>query len=172
MGKFELMEHTRKIIDLVDPAFTDVPDVLDLIVLNKAITLNHRNVKKDDNDVSVTREDQGMINAFSRHNAHHVEITDKLSELKKQLENINEAKEELELQIEDDKVPLKIGEVFVHFEQDDTAPYLDQLVEKMEKQVRQLEAEASSTKEKMNGLKGRLYAKFGNSINLEADDSK
>merc|ERR1711973_874267 len=122
--------------------------------------------KKDDNDVSVTREDQGMINAFSRHNAHHVEITDKLSE------NINEAKEELELQIEDDKVPLKIGEVFVHFEQDDTAPYLDQLVEKMEKQVRQLEAEASSTKEKMNGLKGRLYAKFGNSINLEADDSK
>merc|ERR1712241_1433641 len=128
--------------------------------------------KKDDNDVSVTREDQGMINAFSRHNAHHVEITDKLSELKKQLENINEAKEELELQIEDDKVPLKIGEVFVHFEQDDTAPYLDQLVEKMEKQVRQLEAEASSTKEKMNGLKGRLYAKFGNSINLEADDSK
>ena len=70
------------------------------------------------------------------------------------------------------QVPLKIGEVFVHFEQDDTAPYLDQLVEKMEKQVRQLEAEASSTKEKMNGLKGRLYAKFGNSINLEADDSK
>ena len=45
-----------------------------------------------------------MINAFSRHNAHHVEINDKLSELKKQLENINEAKEELELQIEDDKV--------------------------------------------------------------------
>ena len=45
-----------------------------------------------------------MINAFSRHNAHHVEITDKLSELKKQLENINEAKEELELQIEDNKV--------------------------------------------------------------------
>ena len=52
----------------------------------------------------MTRDDQGMINAFSRHNAHHVEITDKLSELKKQLENINEAKEELELQIEDDKV--------------------------------------------------------------------
>jgi len=46
MGKFELIEHTRKIIDLVDPAFTDVPDVLDLIVLNKVITYNHRNVKK------------------------------------------------------------------------------------------------------------------------------
>merc|ERR1712226_89809 len=106
--------------------------------------------KKDDNDISVTREDQGMINAFSRHNAHHVEITEKLSELKKQLENINEAKEELELQLEDDKVPVKIGEVFVHFEQDDTAPYLDQLQEKMEKQVRELVAEAATVKETMS----------------------
>ena len=67
---------------------------------------------------------------------------------------------------------MKIGEVFVHFEQDDTAPYLDQLQEKMEKQVRELEAEAATVKETMSGLKGRLYAKFGNSINLEADDSK
>merc|ERR1712200_114550 len=130
------------------------------------------NKPKDDGDVSVTREDQGMINAFSRHNVRHSEITDKLEDLKKQLTNINEAKEELELQLEDDKVPVKIGEVFVHFEQDDTAPYLDQLQEKMEKQVRELEAEAATVKETMSGLKGRLYAKFGNSINLEADDSK
>jgi len=128
--------------------------------------------KKEEGDVSVTREDQGMINAFSRHNVRHVEITDKLTELKKQLDNINEAKEELELQLEEGQVPVKIGEVFVHFEQDDTTPYLDQLQEKLEKQARELEAEASTVKETMSGLKGRLYAKFGNSINLESDESK
>merc|ERR1711988_571901 len=125
--------------------------------------------KKEEGDVSVTREDQGMINAFSRHNVRHVEITDKLTELKKQLDNINEAKEELELQLEEGQVPVKIGEVFVHFEQDDTTPYLDQLQEKLEKQARELEAEATTVKETMSGLKGRLYAKFGNSINLESD---
>jgi len=128
--------------------------------------------KEESGDVSVTRDDQGMINAFSRHNVRHVEITDKLTDLKKQLVNINEAKEELELQLEEGQVPVKIGEVFVHFEQDNTTPYLDALQDKLEKQVKELEAEASTVKENMSGLKGRLYAKFGNSINLESDESK
>jgi len=120
----------------------------------------------------VTREDQQMINAFSRHNMHHVEMTEKLTELKKQLDDIGVAEEEISMMLEDDvKVPVKLGEVFVHFEQDATGPYLDALKDKLTKQISELDAKSVTTKETMTNLKARLYSKFGNSINLEADES-
>ena len=64
----------------------------------------------------------------------------------------------------------KIGEVFVHLTKDETSDKLDQAKEDIEAEIKGLEAKSDDYKQILSDLKVHLYAKFGNNINLEADD--
>ena len=47
---------------------------------------------------------------------------------------------------------------------------LEQAKNKVKKDIESIEAECTSIKATMSDLKTQLYAKFGNSINLEAEE--
>ena len=87
-------------------------------------------------------------------------------------------------------IPFVVGEVFVHLSMDETKVllfnskniieahslqhYLQEKLEEAKKKVKRdieaIEAECTSIKATMSDLKTQLYAKFGSSINLEADE--
>merc|ERR1712059_161635 len=79
--------------------------------------------------------------------------------------------EELSLTMEDDeKVPYLVGEIFVLEAPDVVQTLLEKRKEETEEEVKVLETRAAGIKTIMTDLKTHLYAKFGDAINLEADD--
>ena len=68
------------------------------------------------------------------------------------------------------QVPYQVGEVFVYLSQDKVQSELDARKEEVEVEVKVAEAKAAALKEQMADLKTKLYAKFGNAINLEAEE--
>ena len=54
--------------------------------------------------------------------------------------------------------------------QDQVQSELDSRKEEVEVEVKLAEAKAAGLKEQMADLKTKLYAKFGNAINLEAEE--
>ena len=74
------------------------------------------------------------------------------------------------LEDDDEKIPYQIGEVFVEMTQDEVQETLDKSKESLEEEVTKLEGKAEEIKGQMSNLKTHLYAKFGNAINLEADE--
>ncbi len=74
------------------------------------------------------------------------------------------------LEDDDEKVPYQIGEVFVFLGQDEVQSELDARKETLEAEIKVAEGKMDGLKEQMGDLKTKLYAKFGNAINLEADE--
>ncbi|GAA5825638.1 hypothetical protein JCM5353_007516 [Sporobolomyces roseus] len=125
-------------------------------------------------DTPVTLKDQTNINAFSRLNSRTDEILDELVGLKKEQEDLEEVKGELEL-LEmdtepDDKIMYKLDSTFVHLPISGALELLETSLGEVSKQVEELEREKGECEEGMDGLKKVLYEKFGNSINLERGD--
>ena len=60
--------------------------------------------------------------------------------------------------------------MFVLMSQDDVQNELEKRKGEVEDEVKAVQAKADALKEEMSGLKTKLYAKFGNAINLEADE--
>ena len=79
--------------------------------------------------------------------------------------------EELSLTSEDgEKIPYMVGEIFVKETPDDVLSLLDNKKTDIKGEIKVLEEQATSIKGVMTDLKTHLYAKFGDAINLEADD--
>merc|ERR1711911_454079 len=117
-----------------------------------------------DTDIHITLEDQQKINRFARQNARYEELKDDLKVKKRDLQNLEDASDDL-LMVEDESapVPFVIGEVFAHLG-------LEEAKTQVDKDIAKIEADCAKIKEVMLDLKTQLYAKFGNSINLEAED--
>lgn len=71
---------------------------------------------------------------------------------------------------DDEKVPYQIGEVFVAMSQAEIHDSLEKNKEKLVADVAKFEEIGEEIKGQMSDLKTHLYAKFGNAINLEADE--
>ena len=123
---------------------------------------------KVDDDVEVTFEDQKQINLFARKNVRVNEVESEIGDLKKQLQNVEDAADDLLLLDDCESVGYKIGEVFINQSLDDTQEMLDQSKEELQSKIRTNEADVAEIQQVMSGLKHQLYAKFGDSINLEA----
>ena len=122
---------------------------------------------------TVTKEDQDKINRFARLNTKHVDICSDVADKDRELENYQEAAssiEELELTSEEgDVIPYRVGDVFFNFTFADANSRLE--VEKLEleeKKKGRLE-EKSELEAEMKTLKGELYSKFGDQINLDPE---
>jgi len=124
-----------------------------------------------DTDTQVTYEDQQKINLFARTNAKLQDVKEEVETKKKDIQNLEDAEAEIGLIIDEDElIPNQIGEVFVHCSQSETLERLKQSKSSLQADMHALEDRCSDYKQTLTSLKAQLYAKFGNNINLEADE--
>merc|ERR1711931_45359 len=123
-------------------------------------------------DVNVTFEDQKKINTFARNTSRMTELKDEIEAKKKSLQNLQDASDDL-MMFDDDTllVPYQIGDVFISHTQEETQEMLEAAKEALEQEVKDREGRVSAIQQVLADLKVQLYAKFGNNINLEADES-
>lgn len=123
-------------------------------------------------DVNVTFEDQQKINKFARNTNRMSELKDEIEAKKKSLQNLEDASDDL-MMCEDDSmlIPYQIGDVFISHSQEETQEMLEAAKEALQEEIKALEGRVSSIQGVLGDLKVQLYAKFGNNINLEADES-
>ncbi|XP_074537804.1 prefoldin subunit 4 [Halichoeres trimaculatus] len=123
-------------------------------------------------DVNVTFEDQQKINKFARNTSRMTELKNEIEAKKKALQNLQDASDDL-MMFDDDSllIPYQIGDVFISHTQEETQEMLEAAKEALEQEVKGLEGRVSAIQELLGDLKVQLYAKFGNNINLEADES-
>lgn len=87
------------------------------------------------------------------------------------MKNLEEAIEEIILLDEaDDEIPYLVGEVFVYQSVEKTQECLEDAKSAKQKEIDDLKQKATDLKSTMNELKSQLYKKFGNHINLEAEE--
>ncbi|GAB1597849.1 prefoldin subunit 4-like [Argonauta hians] len=128
-------------------------------------------MKNAESDVHVTFEDQQKINKFARHNAKLQDLKDEVTLEKKLLQNLEDALDELLLLEDNEKpIPYQIGEVFLQLSIDAANNKLEEDKKKAELSISKLEQECEIHKGVLSDLKVQLYAKFGNNINLEAEE--
>ncbi|KAM3617535.1 uncharacterized protein V6R79_007686 [Siganus canaliculatus] len=123
-------------------------------------------------DVNVTYEDQQKINKFARNTNRMTELKNEIEAKKKSLQNLQDASDDL-MMLDDDAmlIPYQIGDVFVSHTQEETQEMLEAAKATLEQEVSGLEERVSAIQQLLGDLKVQLYAKFGNNINLEADES-
>nr|XP_061803369.1 prefoldin subunit 4-like isoform X1 [Nerophis lumbriciformis] len=123
-------------------------------------------------DVNVTFEDQQKINKFARSTNQMTELKKEIELKKKSLQNLQDAGDDL-MMFDDDSllIPYQIGDVFISHTQEETQEMLEAAKEELEQEVKELEERVSAIQKLLSDLKVQLYAKFGNDINLEADES-
>ncbi|KAG2227605.1 hypothetical protein INT45_002290 [Circinella minor] len=133
-------------------------------------TLRMLNQKsEDDADVEVSWTDQQNINAFSKLNAKIDNLDEEYEKLKQEKEYLDDVSMELELADEDEPIRHKIGDAFVHIPVSEALERVEKDTDKLNLQMESLQSDMNSVQDKMSELKKVLYAKFGNSINLEKD---
>merc|ERR1739842_188465 len=102
------------------------------------------------------------------------DIKDDMKQKEAELVTLGDASndvEEFSLTAEDgEKIPYMVGEIFVKETPDDVLSLLDNKKTEIKGEIKVLEEQATSIKGVMTDLKTHLYAKFGDAINLEADD--
>uniref|UniRef100_A0A1I7WSM0 Prefoldin subunit 4 n=1 Tax=Heterorhabditis bacteriophora TaxID=37862 RepID=A0A1I7WSM0_HETBA len=81
---------------------------------------------------NVTAADQQQINRFARLHQNYTQMKDEIKELENELQNINEAADELLLLDSEDaaSVPLRIGQTFIHFDSVSTCSYYEVICDK------------------------------------------
>ncbi|XP_067410734.1 prefoldin subunit 4 [Emydura macquarii macquarii] len=124
-------------------------------------------------DVNVTFEDQQKINKFARNTSRITELKEEIEVKKKQLQNLEDACDDIMMLDDDDAllIPYQIGDVFISHSQDETQEMLEEAKKNLQEEIEALESRVESIQRVLSDLKVQLYAKFGNNINLEADDS-
>ncbi|KAI1285241.1 Prefoldin subunit 4 [Halotydeus destructor] len=126
-------------------------------------------------EIAVTFEDQQKINRFARLNARLEEIRDELKSKKLDLQNMEDALNEISAAelTDDDNLGCRIveGEVFVKFDYDKATSWIEDKKTGVGEEVENLNKTIDTIKDEMNQLKAALYAKFGKeNINLESED--
>ncbi|EHB11562.1 Prefoldin subunit 4 [Heterocephalus glaber] len=68
-------------------------------------------------------------------------------------------------------IPYQIGDVFISHSQEEMQDMLEEAKKKLQEEIDALESRRESIRQVVADLKVQLYAKFGSTINLEADES-
>lgn len=118
--------------------------------------------------VSVSREDQERINTFSCLNQKHQVLQAEINELTEELKRINDATEEVLITMHADDILLQFGECFIPSTDEEVSESLEKDRAAKEKKLEDRKKRADELSEEMSALKHKLYATFGNTINLEA----
>ncbi|NXA47571.1 PFD4 protein, partial [Nothocercus julius] len=91
----------------------------------------------------------------------------------KQLQNLEDASDDIMMLDDGDSllIPYQIGDVFISHSQEETEEMLEEAKKNLQEEIEALESRVESIQRVLSDLKVQLYAKFGNNINLEAEDS-
>ncbi|XP_069607026.1 prefoldin subunit 4 [Ranitomeya imitator] len=122
-------------------------------------------------DVNVTFEDQQKINIFARNTSRMTELKDEIEVKKKELQNLEDASDDIMMLDESLLIPYQIGDVFISHSQEETQDMLEGAKKGLQDEINSLQSRVESIQQVLGDLKIQLYAKFGNNINLEADES-
>ncbi|XP_077109290.1 prefoldin subunit 4 isoform X4 [Ranitomeya variabilis] len=122
-------------------------------------------------DVNVTFEDQQKINIFARNTSRMTELKDEIEVKKKELQNLEDACDDIMMLDESLLIPYQIGDVFISHPQEETQDMLEGAKKGLQDEINSLQSRVESIQQVLGDLKIQLYAKFGNNINLEADES-
>ena len=122
------------------------------------------NLEKADTEIS--REDQVKINSFSRLNMKFHGMKDEIKKLKDELENLQDAGSTIE-EAMGDPLKLFVGECFIDIDEDAATQYQEKLTDEKQEELEKLTDEIDEVESEMKNLKSFLYARFGQSINLE-----
>jgi len=133
-----------------------------------AATLTPTNGVGKDNDVEVTFEDQKMINEFACKNMNLSELQENIKAVQKEIDNAQDAEDDLLMLDDEDMVSFQIGEVFFEYTMEDTQTQLEKRKEELCDKMNGLKAKEADVQKIMKELKVKLYAKFEDNINLEA----
>ena len=144
------------------------------------------NTGGDQIEAEVTIDDQKQINRFARLNCKEEELDLVLNSIKRQLDNVKEANDELMLADDDDdldgdlgdssvakdlsNIHFRVGESFISVNKDEAEQLLENKRKELEAEIKEMETQIQPMKEQMLNIKAHLYAKFGNNINLPLDD--
>ena len=132
--------------------------------------------KQDATQQEVTWEDQQSINAFSKLNMKLSDVEEHFATCEQRVETLEDALNELEmyeLNAEEDEdgneavVDYRMGDCFVALPITTGKERLVAEVEEARLMCEKQQTLMDTISKEMDALKTRLYAKFGNSINLE-----
>lgn len=118
-------------------------------------------------DAQVTRSDQDKINRFSTLHQKQGLLKEELEAKNQEKEYLTDVTQELELADEDELVPYKIGDSFLHLPLEEVQGLLEKSTERIGTEVAEIEERIEANAHTMDGLKVELYAKFGKAINLD-----
>ena len=118
-------------------------------------------------EVEVRYEDQLLINEFGRLNARLHERRADIEQLKKSLEQMDDATTDLAMG-DGGTVKLLIGgESFIDVEEDTATEFVENEQAKLQAEMDAHEQAIEKIGQRQKELKGVLYGRFGSSINLE-----
>ncbi|GLB37009.1 putative binds specifically to cytosolic chaperonin (c-CPN) and transfers target proteins to it [Lyophyllum shimeji] len=123
--------------------------------------------EENDDAAEVTWEDQQRINTFSKLNTRMRNLEEKLEELKREKEALDDLATELELADEDEPVLYRVGEAFLHMPLPRALKRLEKDQSEVDERMSSLSGSTAECEAKMKELKVTLYAKFGRAINLD-----
>ncbi|CAP26301.1 Protein CBR-PFD-4 [Caenorhabditis briggsae] len=120
----------------------------------------------------VSAEDQALLNKFARSYQLQTQLKAECKEMKTLVENINEATDEVLLLDDEDSasIPCRIGSCFVHFNSDSLNEHLEAKKASTETVLAEKTNELETITAEMERIKKVLYGKFGDQINLDAEE--
>ena len=119
-------------------------------------------------DTEISFDDQIKINSFSRLNMKYHIVKQEIKALKDELENLQDAGSMIE-EAMGDPLKLFIGECLVDVDEEAAQGYQEKLSEEKQEELEKLNDNLDEIESELKNLKSFLYARFGNSINLEED---
>lgn len=117
---------------------------------------------------TVSWDDQSAINTFSKLVNRLANREEDLRTKKQDQEYLEDLENELELADEDELIPYRIGDAFIHLSLESVQARIETEKSQVEGEVDSLETELDSIKDEMAKLKIKLKSKFGESINLDS----
>jgi prefoldin subunit 4 len=121
-----------------------------------------------ENEIEVREVDQAQINEFGKLNNRLLELRADVKQYKADAERIDDAHTDMMMNSGDGKVMLLVGEAFVEVTEEYAEEYCETKSENLSKKVENMMAEDLTITQRQEVLKKELYARFGDSINLEA----
>lgn len=118
-------------------------------------------------DIPVLWEDQKNINSFGRLNHRMNELHDEAEAQKTKIAGLKDANDEIECLLDDDACRIKVGEMYVDVTNDEATEFAEARMEREKGDLKAIQAEQATLNVEMDKLKAVLYAKFGQTINLE-----
>ncbi|KAL8276036.1 hypothetical protein Esti_000030 [Eimeria stiedai] len=119
------------------------------------------------NEIDVTEEAQKRLCRFSYLSHCTGTMEERLAVLKKNVSTLNDASEEVTVSFAEDDLWIKVGECFFHQEADSVQERLSAMQDEARAELRKLDCELTAYRSEMQDLKVKLYAEFGNRVNLD-----